>query len=455
MFTPSFARKITAVLGCCVLPSFGFAANNIISGSGTIVANGAKAGNNDNLYDQVLLTGPSAVLRTDGTKILRASFLDPNGDIVQCEFSGPGQFTIELEDFVAAAPAAKYNQPTVSYVTGRPTVKIDGNTVDTYVNIFSVGKQTAINQALFPAGMTYDGIADVKLLQISGSAIASVLTGNTRFSGSTGLTGIFAPNTNVKNRAVLHDIKASSSATPVLQFGSGSTFSQDAGAIRLAGGNLIQPNNASIDVTAGSGATVASIVTTANIRSDGTEIVRTTVSSTVTWISGGTGTVKVDGTAVVNTSTGGSTGSFAATFSEMLASSNSPFKFDGNVNVKWVFSGGNNGTWSVETTTVTQGLSIKSTISGTYTYAVTNGGAGFSFTMNYDQISTNTGFGPPLTINITAGSNPPMPKTIAMTATSTAAGAGSYQYTLTMSNGQTSTFSGNYTPGAPLGLPTS
>lgn len=452
----SLLRRLAATLAGCALPAFALAANNIVSGSGTLVNDGVKH-ENGNFYDQVLLTGQSIVLKADGTKILRCSFLDTNGDIVQCEFSGPGQFTITLDPatFVAAAPAAKYNQPGTNYVTGRPTVKIEGNTADTYVNIFSVGKSTAVNQALFPAGQAYDGIADVQLLQISGSAMAAVLTGNTRFGGSSGMTGIFAPNTDIKSRAILYDIKASAAATPVLQFGSGSTFAQDSGAILLAGGDLIQPNNAAIDITSGTGSTLASIVTRANIRSDGSNLQRVTVFSSVTWISGGSGSLKVDGTAVFNPSTGGSSGQFAATFSDLLKSSNSPFKFDGNLDIKWTFSGGNEGTWSVETTTNTQGLSIKSTLSGTYTYAVTNNGSGFSFTLNYNQISTNTGFGPPLVINIGTSSNPPLPKSISMTATSTAAGTGTYQYTLTMSNGQTTSFSGNYTPGTPLSLPTS
>lgn len=456
MRTPSLTRKFLAVLGCCALPSLAFAANNIVSGSGTLVANGATAGNNGNLYDQVLLTGQSVVLRTDGAKILRCSFLDPNGDIVQCEFSGPGEFTITLDPatFVAAGAAAKYNQPGTNYVTGKPTVSVTGNTDATYVNIYSVGKQTAINQALFPAGMTYDGVADVKLLQISGSAIAAVLTGNTRFSGTSGLTGIFAPNTAVKNRAILYDIEASSSATPVLQFGSASTFSQDGGAILLAGGDLVQPNNASIDVTAGSGTTTALITTVANIRSDGTNLTRTTIASTVTWISGGSGTVKVDGTAVVNTSTGGSNGAFAATFSDMLMSTNSPFKFDGVVGVRWTFSGGNTGTWSVESTTTTSGITVTATISGTYTYAVANNGGSFTFTMNYNQISTLAPFIGTTTLQINSSSNPAMPKTIQMTANNTASGSGTYQYTLTWTDGRQESFSGNYTPSSPLGLPT-
>ncbi len=455
MPSSSSLRRFCAVLACTALPSLGLAANNVVSGSAQLVADGVRH-SNGNLYDQVLLTGQSAVLRADGAKVLRCSFLDTNGDIVQVEFSGPGTVSIALDaaTFVAAGVAQKYNQPTVNYVTGRPTVTIDGNTVDTFVSIFTVGRGNAVNQTLFPTGMTYDGIADVQMLQISGAAIASVLTGNTRFNGTTGMTGIFAPNTSVKNRAIFYDIKASGAATPVLQFGSASTFTQDGGAILLAGGDLIQPNNASIDVTAGSGTTTATITTVSNVKSDGTTITKVSVASTVTWISGGSGTVRVDGTAVVNPSTGGSSGTFAATFGEMIASSNSPFKFDANANIKWVFSGGNTGTWSVESSTTTQGFTVKSTVSGTYTYSTTNNGGNFSFTLNYDLITAATSFGPPLSLPINAASNPALPKSVVMTATSSSTGTGTYQYTLTMSNGATTTFSGNYTPTTPLGLPT-
>lgn len=459
MRTPSHSRRLVAALACLALPSLTLAANNVVSGSATIVADNVLHPNG-NRYDQVLLTGQSAVLKTDGTKVLRASFLDTNGDIVQAEFSGPGQFTITMDPatYVAPAPAAKYNQAGTNYVTGRPTIAISGNTVDTYVSVFSVGRNNAVNQALFPAGQTYDGVADVGLLSMSGSAVGSVLTGNTRYSASSGMTGIFAPNTAVKNRAILYDIKASSSATPVLAFGSGSTFSQDSGAVLLAGGDLAQPNNASIDVTSGTGATAVQITTVSNVKSDGTAVVRASVAAAATFISGGSGTVKVDGIAVVNTNTGASSGTFAASFTDLIASSNSPFNFSGTVNARWEFSGGNNGTWFVESTTSTSGVNATTKILGTYTYAVTNGGTGFTFTLNYNQVASTVNvpiLGPQTTtINIGTSSNPPLPKSLTMTATSTGTGTGSYQYTLTMSNGSTMSFSGNYTPGSPLALPT-
>lgn len=442
---------LLGLLSSLALAGSALAQSNVIAGSGTVVGPNIKHANG-NTYDQVLLTGQTVTLQADSGQIVRCSFLDPNGDIVQCEFSGPGQFKIDLDPatYVAPATAAKYNQPAVSYVTGKPSVTISGNTDQTNVNIFTVGKATAIDQSLFPAGQTYDGVADVQLLTINGPAINAIYTGNTRFSGSSGNTGILAPNTVVKARAVVQDIDASGTATPVLRFGDNSTFSQDLGSILLAGGDLLQTNGAAIDVSTGSGSTLASIVTVANIRSDGSNLVRAAISSTVNWKGGASGTLLLDGTAVVNTSTGASSGTFNANFTDLLASSNSPFgNLNGNVNLKWTFSGGNSGTWSVQSTTTVQGFTITSTISGTYTYSLSGDGKSFSFTLNYDQI-TSSGF----TLAINASSNPPLPKSFSVTANQTSATTGTYEYTLTMSNGSKTTVSGNYAPGTPLALPT-
>lgn len=446
---PSRLRTFAAV-STLLLAATATAQSNVVSGSAQVVDTNVRHPNG-NIYDQVLLSGLSAVVQADSGQIVRCSFLDPNGDIVQCEFSGPGQFRIALDPatFAAAGPAARYNQPGVNYVTGKPTITIDGSTDQTYVNIFTVGKSTAVNQALFPAGQSYDGVADVQLLQINGTAMASVLAGNTRFSGSTGNTGVLAPDTNIKTRAVIHDIKASGTATPVLRFGAGSTFAQDLGSILLAGGDLTQPNGAAIDVSTGNGATLPSIVTVANIRSDGTNLIRATIASTVAWKAGTIGSLLLDGAATVNTSTGANNGGFNASFTDLLAGSNSPFgNLNADVNVRWTFSGGNNGTWSVRNTTSVQGFTLTSTISGTYTYVLASSGTSFTYTQNYDQIVSSG-----LTLPITAASIPALPKTFRVTVTQLTATTGTFEYTLTMSNGTSTTVRGSYSPTSPLTLP--
>lgn len=268
---------------------------NVVAGTAEVVGPDILHPNG-NVYDQVLLTGPSATLQADPGQALRCSFLDPNGDIVQCEFSGPGHFTILLDPvtYLPPAPAARYNQPGVNYVTGRATVLIDNNTAATSVNIFSVGRVTAVNQALFPAGQSYDGVADIQLLQISGPAMGALYLGNTRFGGATGQTGILAPNTAIQQRAVLHDIAATGVSTPVLRLGENSAFAQDFGSVLLAGGDLVQANAAPVEVTAGRAGVLKSIATVANIRSDGSPLPRGNVAD-ARFTSRGTGDLRVDG----------------------------------------------------------------------------------------------------------------------------------------------------------------
>ncbi len=449
----TFRRLLPSFLLSCALLGVASAQTNLVSGSGTVYPN---LTNPDGLiYDQVLLTGQTATMQADPNQVLRCSFLDPNGDIVQVEFSGPGQVTIALDasTFVPAAPPSKYNQPSVSYVTGRPTVTVAGNTANTYVTIFTVGSATAVNQALFKTGEVYDGVADVQLLQVSGPAIGRIRAGNTRFGGSAGLTGIFAPNTNVVERAILYDIKATGSATPVLQFGAGSTFSLDSGAVLLAGGNLAQANNVAIDVTSGTGTTLTKITTVSNIRSDGSNITRSTVAGTVTFTGGTTGSLQIDGTAITNGNTGASSGSFNANFQDLIAGTNSPISLNGTVGVTWKFSGGNSGTWTVTSNTTSSGFTVQATISGTYTYVLSNNNNTFTLTMNYNTIATSVGGFGATTLNIGPTSNPALPKTLAMTVNRSTDTTGTYSYSLTMSDGTKTEFSGNYSPTSPLGLP--
>jgi len=65
------------------------------------------------------MTGSSVTVTADAGQVTRVSFMDLSGDIVQAEFSGKGSLTISLDQFKAAAEATTYNQPGVSYVSGR------------------------------------------------------------------------------------------------------------------------------------------------------------------------------------------------------------------------------------------------------------------------------------------------------------------------------------------------
>jgi hypothetical protein len=52
---------------------------------------------NGNTYDQILLTGPAAVITADPGQVTRLSFIDLSDDIVQVEFAGAGSLAVILD----------------------------------------------------------------------------------------------------------------------------------------------------------------------------------------------------------------------------------------------------------------------------------------------------------------------------------------------------------------------
>jgi hypothetical protein len=207
---------------------------------------------NGNIYDQVLLTGVSATVRSDPGQVARISFVDLNGDIVQVEFSGAGSLTIDLAAATGPAPAKKYNQAGVSYMTGHAALTILGSDATTNVGIFSVGTATAVNQSLFKAGEMYDGIADVQNIRIivdptkpNGATFGGIRAGNAQFWGTSGSVGILATQVQVQDVVVIGDLWTIDAANPVLTFGVSSQF----GGVTIAGGDLSQPNGKPIEAT--------------------------------------------------------------------------------------------------------------------------------------------------------------------------------------------------------------
>ncbi|HYD83969.1 MAG TPA: immunoglobulin domain-containing protein, partial [Opitutus sp.] len=144
---------------------------------------------NGNIFDQVLLTGPAEAITADHTQnqITRTSYIDLDGDIVQVEFSGPGTLSLVLDNPTDPAPPANYNQ-TVNYMKGHAGIVITGATEQTNVSVFSVGKATAVNQALFKDNVTYDGIADISFIAISSSngKFGGVRTANANYFAAKG-----------------------------------------------------------------------------------------------------------------------------------------------------------------------------------------------------------------------------------------------------------------------------
>ena len=246
----------------------------VLDGSGDIAGEDIQHANG-NVFDQILLTGESVQLQAKPGQITRVSFMDENEDIVQVEFSGNGTFTVTLDPATFLPPAVppRYNQQ-VEYVTGKPSVVIDGADANTFFSIFTVGRINAFNQALFPEGQVYDAQADVALVEVVNSTgLGGVQLSNTVFSGSTGRVGIDARGVPIAVRLTVGDIDADGDAVPHLLFGEGS-FTVPAGnpGLRITGGDLLQTNGASI-VVAESGSTTTgfeTLITQNNFKSDET-----------------------------------------------------------------------------------------------------------------------------------------------------------------------------------------
>ncbi len=219
-----------------------------ISGGGEEV--GLDIAFQGNIYDQVLMTGQSVTVESDTDQIVRTSFLDGNGDIVQAEFFGAGTLNIFLIDFIPPADAEKYNQPGIEYVTGQASFTIEGSDETTNFSLHTVGLVTSpVWDSLAVEGVEYDGVADAARLTIvadtttsEGSAFGGIRMGNSLLSGNLGLVGISAPNVHVKTTVVIGDINARDTGVPILRFGNDSQFDT----LVVAGGDLAQTNTLAV-----------------------------------------------------------------------------------------------------------------------------------------------------------------------------------------------------------------
>ncbi len=198
---------------------------NIVSGSGEV--SGVDIGHpNGNIYDQVLMTGREVTVRAQPGQIVRTSFLDIDNDIVQVELSGSGTLRIELDNFQGSTEPFLYNQPGVRYMKGEPLIYLEGSSFDTNISIFSIGRISIlpfVNNTLFASDIFYDGMADVKFLQVTGNGISRIGCGNVEFRGSSGLIGIqvIVP---VINDVIIGDVEAIGLSSPILMFGDNSQF---------------------------------------------------------------------------------------------------------------------------------------------------------------------------------------------------------------------------------------
>jgi hypothetical protein len=171
---------------------------------------------NGNVYDQVLMTGAAASVKADPGQVTRVSFVDLNNDIVQVEFAGAGTLTITLDGATGPAAAQSYNQADVAYMKGNARLIIDGGDDTTNLSVFSVGKITAVNQALLRSDVTYDGMADIASIAIHTlhGQFGGVRAANASCFATAGYTGLYAPGVNFA-LIYLGDLSASDTATPV------------------------------------------------------------------------------------------------------------------------------------------------------------------------------------------------------------------------------------------------
>jgi hypothetical protein len=197
---------------------------------------------NGNIYDQVLMTGPAASIKADPGQITRVSFVDLSDDIVQVEFSGPGTVTITLDGASGPAAAVSYNQSTVAYMKGNARIVVDGGEADSHISVFSVGTANAVNQSLFRADVTYDGMADIASLTVHTvyGHFGGVRAGNTSFFATSGYTGLYAPGVHFE-LVFVGDINASDTATPTFTV----HYSR---ATEIKGGDLLQSNSRWVQV---------------------------------------------------------------------------------------------------------------------------------------------------------------------------------------------------------------
>lgn len=227
--------------GSAVLTLAVSSVSKITAGSGVEVLQNVVHPNG-NIYDQVQLTGDTVTISADAGQVTRASFVDLTDDIVQVEFSGSGQVTITLSSATGLAKPVNYNQD-VTYMRGHATISFTGTDATSNLSVFSVGKITAVNQALFKSDVTYDGIADIAVVSITSTdgKFGGLRTANASYFATSSMTGVYAPGVQFTGPVYVGDINAYDSATPVLVIGSGSDT-------RITGGDLLQTNGEAVEV---------------------------------------------------------------------------------------------------------------------------------------------------------------------------------------------------------------
>jgi cyclophilin family peptidyl-prolyl cis-trans isomerase len=254
---PSSAGLYTAVATSSGASSTSTPAILGVSTTSKVLGSGEEVGPNTphpsgKRYDQVLLKGNAAAVTADFSldpsvnQITRMSYIDLDDDIVQVEFSGPGTLSLLLDPDGYAGPAVpeKYNQA-VQYMKGHASIVIAGANEHTHVSVFTVGRVTAVNQALFKDSVAYDGVADIARISISSTdgKFGGIRTANAQYWDARGYTGIYAPGVTFTGPIYVGEISALGTATPVLLIGGAE------GDTAVTGGDFFQDNGQPVQVS--------------------------------------------------------------------------------------------------------------------------------------------------------------------------------------------------------------
>lgn len=244
----------------------GVTTSALVTGGGSIAATNVPHPNG-NFYDQVLVTGSSEAIATQG-RTVRTSFIDMNDDIVQVEFAGAGTLSLVLDNSSGPAAPVNYNQAQ-TYMKGHVGIVITGANETSNVSVFTVGRATAFDPTnhyniLLPAGPTndpatngsslfighettsYDGVADVAFIAISSTngQFGGVRAADASFWSTKGYTGVYAPGVHFNGPVNIEDINAKSAGVvPVLMINGAD------GGVRITGGDLSQDNGAAVQVS--------------------------------------------------------------------------------------------------------------------------------------------------------------------------------------------------------------
>ncbi|HRE82369.1 MAG TPA: hypothetical protein PLN52_15085 [Opitutaceae bacterium] len=250
MMTPSRSRP--SLLRLEVLETRQLLAT-IVAGSGVEVASNIVHANG-NTYDQILLTGPTITVTADPGEVVRISFLDQGGDIVQTEFSGKGTLTLSLEDLKRSGDAGYTNPnppqtlPAGGYVQGLASITLEKPELSTNLGIYAAGKVQ--NPGFFndPTRNGHNGLAEIARVVLTSdssnaagySNMGGLYMGGVVFTANEGVAGIRAPLVALQNIVSIGDIDSKGTAKPYLLFNTNSQFQN----VFIRGGDLKQTNDA-------------------------------------------------------------------------------------------------------------------------------------------------------------------------------------------------------------------